>query len=497
MHSLRSRLISSSVFMVAAKLFQRSVGLISLLILARLLTPEDFAVVAIVSMVIYFFDVLSSAGSEQYIIQKEELTNGDLNTAWTLDIIIKGALCLTLILSAPLIAAFYSAPDLQNILYVSCLILPISALRNPVLHLLRRQLNYKLIFGLSVWQKLLSFATVMSIVYIEPTYWALIIGDLVAAVVFTIGSYLYNPYRPTLSIERTAVQWGFSKWMLSKNILGYLRSQIDTFFVSKLFDANTLGRFYVARDIVMLPGQNIILPAIQPILAAFRHQQNSTTGIANQLNQTLLVVTSITLPVVAYIAQFPHFIIDTLLGKQWTASYNLMPYLTLLVLYIPYVLLLEQILIIRGKIKFACLFDLFSLLLIMIGLIYIPAENIETFTLIRGGLGIGCTLLLLCTVRFKIPFSIGLFIFWFLVCIADIYLAVHCARLITVYVPEYAFLKLIISSASFLGVYIVTLWLIIILLSPYLQTVKTIKEMIYLCLTQLIPSFDKKTAGSQ
>ena len=92
---MSSKLINSAYFLVFAKLLQRSIGLVSLLILARLLSPQDFAVAAIISMTIYFFDVLSNVGNEQYIIQKAEIVDDDLNTAWTLSLIIKLTINIT------------------------------------------------------------------------------------------------------------------------------------------------------------------------------------------------------------------------------------------------------------------------------------------------------------------------------------------------------------------------------------------------------------------
>lgn len=477
MNSIRAKLISSSALMVAAKVLQRSIGLISLLILARLLRPEDFAIVAIVSMVIYLFDVLSSAGSEQYIIHKTTLEEGDLNTAWTLDILIKGCLWLLLVLSAPFIADFYNNPGLQYILYLSSLVLPLNALRNPILHSLKRQLEYSLIFKLSIFQKLFSFAIVMNIVFIYPTYWALIVGDVAAALVFTLGSYFLNTYRPSLTLKHMGSQWVFSKWMLIKNVVGYVRSQIDTFFVSKLFDAGTLGRFYVARDIVMLPGQNIILPAIQPILAAFRHQSTNPKGLASQLNQTLIVVTSITVPIVTYIWQFPEPIIDTLLGQQWIESYKLLPFLSLLILYIPYVLLFEQILIARGKIRFACYFDIFSLVLITFGLILAPSEEIEVFALCRGLLGILCALLLAIQIRQKTPFSLLLMFFWLAVCISIAFIAACTAELGSTVVYQIPIMVLTVSGAIFCLIYASLLWIVILISSPVIKSIDSVKVL--------------------
>lgn len=480
MQSITSQYISSAAFLVTAKIIQRTIGLISLLILARVLTPSDFAVVAIVSMVIYFFDILSSAGSEQYIVHKSDLVNEELNTAWTIDIIIKGGLSFLLILLAPVIANFYNNQDLASIFYVSSLILPINALQNPVLYLLRRQLNYSLIFKLSLLQKLFSFIATMIFVSIIPSYWAIIVGDLVASLTFTLGSYLLNNYRPTFSLKYLKNQWQFSQWMLGKSIVGYLRSQVDTFLVSRFFDANTLGRFYVSRDIVMLPGQNLILPAIQPLLAVFSKDSSKPHLLARQLDKSLIFITSITLPIVLYIWHFSHYIIATLLGEQWGNSDLLMQYLSLLVLYIPYILLLEQILIAKGKIHLALYFDILSLVIIIGGLLLIPKHQVELFALYRGILGIGCTLLLILYIRIQTPFSVTLLILWTIICFALTSLSALLANVILLNVLNLPFIKLLVSGSVYLLVYFGTISIVIITLSPYINILNETKQSMFL-----------------
>ena len=108
--SLARRVLGSAALLVGIKAVQRSLGLISLLILARLLTPEDFGLIALVSITVHFFDILSNVGSEQYIIQKQAVSEEDLNTAWTIDLLMKAALWLLLMLCAPLLAEFFEQP---------------------------------------------------------------------------------------------------------------------------------------------------------------------------------------------------------------------------------------------------------------------------------------------------------------------------------------------------------------------------------------------------
>ena len=151
----------------------------------------------------------------------------------------------------------------------------INALKNPGLLLLKRNLDYKKVFYLSLVQRVASFITVISIALTWQSYWAFVIADLVGAAVFSLGAYKIQPFRPAFSLHKVSEQWLFSKWLLGKSIVGYLRSQIDTVLVAKFFSTPQLGNYHMARDVAMLPGYNILGPAIEPLLADFKDYKNN------------------------------------------------------------------------------------------------------------------------------------------------------------------------------------------------------------------------------
>ena len=105
--SVAERVLKSSGLILFVRLIQRSIGLVSILILARILTPEDFGVVSIASVVVFFFDVLTESGTRQYIIHKEHTTEDDINTAWSLNLLIKLGIFLVVIVIAPMVADFF------------------------------------------------------------------------------------------------------------------------------------------------------------------------------------------------------------------------------------------------------------------------------------------------------------------------------------------------------------------------------------------------------
>lgn len=467
MSSNTTKLVNSASFLIGGKLLQRLIGLVSIVILARILAPGDFAVAAVIAMVIYFFDVLSNVGNEQYIVQKAHVSPQDLNTAWSLSLCIKGALTLLLFALIPLIDNYYENMQLTAVLMAATCVLPIRALSNPGIFELQRNLEYKPIFVLTLFQRLASFIAVMLMVYIEPSYWALVIADLIAALTYTLGSYSVHGFRPKFSLRNGSEQWVFSRWLLAKNIVGYTRSQVDTFLVSSFYASRDLGRYYLSRDIVMLPSQNLLTPAIQPLLATFSRVQQQGTSFSQQLNLALCVTTLLTVPIVIYIWQFPAPLIDTILGEKWSDSYPLLSAMSLLVLYIPFLLLFEQALFALGLFKQVFAFDLASLGLIIGGLMLLPTSDLVEFAALRGGLGIIATLLLMVYLRIKLNFSLSTWLVWLLATATLAVIAANIAQLFVGFADNFAFLQLLTTGTIFTATYTLLLGATVLKLAPY------------------------------
>jgi len=157
-------------------------------------------------------------------VQKAVVDKEDLNTAWNMDILIKTSIAVLVIACAPALALWFEEPDLTLALAVASLALPIRALKTPGMMRLAREINYRPLFRLTLWQKGLSFTTVLTIAFIEPNYWAIIIGNLVSASILAVGSYRVDHHRPEWTLSRLRQQWGFSQWLLLRGIVGFTRS---------------------------------------------------------------------------------------------------------------------------------------------------------------------------------------------------------------------------------------------------------------------------------
>ena len=267
--SVAQKLLQSSALLVAIRFVQRSLGLVSTRVLARLLTPEDFGIVAVAALIIHFSEVLSNSGIQQYLVQVTEVSEEVVNTAWTLDLSLKTAIGVLLYLLLPGVSWLYDNPNIMYALAVLIPVIPLRAFMNPELHLHRRDLNYRIIFKIGIFQKFVSFISVIVIALWTESFWAIIVGDLVSSLVAVGLSHYYCAHRPRISFANAGSQWVFSRWMLARGSIGYLRSQIDTLLISQFYSLSVLGKFNIAREFTIMPANEIIQPAVEPLLATF------------------------------------------------------------------------------------------------------------------------------------------------------------------------------------------------------------------------------------
>ncbi|MGS2721775.1 oligosaccharide flippase family protein [Paraglaciecola aestuariivivens] len=453
-------LLASSAFSSGAKFLSRIIGLVSTLLLARILTPSDFAMIAIIAIVLHLFDILSHSGAEQYIVQKTQVSDDDLNTAWSLDLVLKSLMCLLLWGLAPFIAGFFTQAQLSLAIQVAAFALIINALKNPGLLLLKRALEYKKLFYLSLWQRLASFITVLAVALYWQSFWAFVIADLVGAVVYSLGAYLVQSYRPRFSLVNVSQQWLFSKWLLGKSIVGYLRSQVDTVLVAKFFTPTQLGNYHMARDVAMLPGHNLLGPAIEPLLADFKDYQKHTQQLGQRISKVLYIVALVVIPITLFMVYYPALIIEVLLGEQWQIAGDILAIMAWLFFYYCFLLVIESALTAIGKVKAIFMFDLVSLVAIVALLLSYLQQNNDLHTLLwlRVAIGIGSTFCITLFLHQFAPLSLLKIIGMMLVALVFALLAIALTQSLMAILTLGAISEFLLAGSVFVAGYLVLVW---------------------------------------
>jgi len=386
--------LKGAFILTITKLSERLLGLVSTLILARLLLPEDFGIIAISLLVINFIEVITDTGGGLYIISKDEVDHQDINTFWTIDIILKLLVFLILLAITPIVSSYYDDVRLLTLLPVLALMIPIGAFTNPHLVILRRTQNYTPILKMDITKKVLSISATITVALIYQNYWALIAGHLTSNIVKLVYSYAVFDYRPKFTLCKFTEQWSFSKWMLAKGVLGYSRSQLDTFLVSSFYSPENLGGYHVSKYLSNMPGTDAISPALDPLLASYSRNKKDLDSFKHQVMLTLLVIMATAPPLATFMYFNSTAIVSLILGDKWITFSEVFGILSLLVIPLAIGRVAGQIVTSQGKVKVLFFYDLLSLIVMAGVLLSLSSISIEAFSTARVAIDFSFVLLL-------------------------------------------------------------------------------------------------------
>jgi O-antigen/teichoic acid export membrane protein len=317
-----------AVWMVMFKLLERSIGLISTLILARLLVPADFGVVAMALTFIAMAELLTAFGFDIALIQNQNATEEHYNTAWTGNLLLGLAITLLMLAVAVPISHFYRKPELVWV--VACLALGpmISGAENIGVVAFRKELSFRREFVFQLSRKLVGFCVVVPLAFILRNYWALVIGTLTSKLAATTISYLMHPFRPRLSLQHIGQLFRFSKWILLHNIVAFARERSSDFFVGRMFGAATLGTYSISYEFANLPTTELGAPINRALLPGFAKME-SGADVASAYGNAIGLLAWLALPVAAGLFALAPFFVPVVLGTKWLDAVELMRALAL------------------------------------------------------------------------------------------------------------------------------------------------------------------------
>lgn len=176
-----------------------------------------------------------------------------------------------------------------------------------------------------------------------------------------IVSYGIHSYRPKLALVNAKRQWHFSFWVIPHSLLGYVRTQFDSLFVSTLFSQSALGSYHTMKYIAYIPCSHVLEPATRPLLVELSKIKDNPTYFATQFNVTLLIAMSLALPITTFLYSFSDVVVAVLLGDNWTSYSSLFG---ILCLVIPAYLLFHQsnrAVYVYGHTKIAAVYEILSI----------------------------------------------------------------------------------------------------------------------------------------
>jgi O-antigen/teichoic acid export membrane protein len=297
---------------------QKILHFAQILILARLLTPYDFGLAAIIILVFGAANTLFQSGIKKAIIHYQLTDRASLDTGWSFSIL--RGLCLFVILffSAPYIAVFFERNDIVLVTQIIAFNFVIAGFVNMGMLIYTIELKFKKVV---IWEFTGFFLGVIVTIisaYIFRSYWAIIFGLMTEKIVRCISSYYFSNYRPrfNLDIGIFLKLFKYGKWMAADKIVSFATANQDKAFIGKVLGAQTLGLYSITIQLGEFLS-SIYSSLSKVFFPVFSKIHKNSTVDPKKIELYLLLIISTSIPLVTIISFYSEIIVNILYGEKW------------------------------------------------------------------------------------------------------------------------------------------------------------------------------------
>ena len=321
---LRGRSVRSGAVALVSQGIGFIVQLASTMMLSRLLTPQDFGLIAMVTAITGFLSVFKDLGLATATIQRDDLTHAQVSALFWVNTGINALFMVATVAIAPVLAKFYSEPRLFWITIVTGLGFLLGGLIVQHQALLRRQMRFTMLASIDTAALAVGVTLAIITAWLRDGYWALVYLSLGMRLTTMLAVWWACRWRPGLPCwENTAGLLRFGGHLTVVEILMYLGRNIDNVLIGRSYGAEPLGQYSKAYSLLMLPFHQIAGPLVSisiPVLSRLRHEPARFRKALLSLQQQ---VGLIMIPLAAFMIATADWLVRIVLGPRWEEAGHL------------------------------------------------------------------------------------------------------------------------------------------------------------------------------
>jgi O-antigen/teichoic acid export membrane protein len=319
--------VTGSLWAIAMRWSIRSAGLVSTVILARILTPADFGIVAMSSLVLGLLLVCSETGAAQLLLRTRETDRAAYDTAWSI------LLLQNLILAAAMIAMSYPAaiyfkePRLTAVIQVVAAGSVLAGFNNIGVVMFRRDLDFRSDFLFGFFSKVLTVIPTLVLALMYRSYWSLVIGQIIGQALEVVISYIMHPFRPRFSLAKWRRFVKYSMLVTPAHVATFLNQKADVFIVGTIASTAQLGAYNVASELSRMATSEIVSPMSRAIFPNYAKLKDNLQELTSAFLNVVRTVALISFGFGFGIAAVAEDAVYLLLGHQWEFAVPLVQWL--------------------------------------------------------------------------------------------------------------------------------------------------------------------------
>ena len=316
----KNALMKGAAWTIGSRWSVRALGFVNTVIMARILMPADYGIVAMAFLILGLIQAILDFGIATALLRKNEASRDEIDSAWTFRLIEGVIIGVLLTAASPLAIWYFGEPRLGPVLWVlaACIVVCSAANIGPTLA--QKEFNFSLDFKIQIIQKIVGVVVTVIAGLLLRDYRALVIGIAASYLVQLYLSYALHPYRPRWDVSRISEIWAVTKWLMFSGVGGYILSKGDELAAGRIGTTAQFGEYNVGADLGLLPVGEVgpaMLRALLPVLASIKEDiartQSAVVKIVSALNTLIW-------PIGLGFAALAPQATQLILGDKWAGS---------------------------------------------------------------------------------------------------------------------------------------------------------------------------------
>ena len=383
MEGLKSKALLGILWSGAGTLGNGLVSFLVTIILARMLSPSDFALIALLTVFVSVCNVLVDSGFSQAIIRDEHLQNQDLSSVFIFNIVLSIGLYGMLFFASPYIASFYQAPELTLLSRVVFLVIIFNALTLIPNATLKRNLNFAMVEKSSVLGSV--GAGIFSVVMAFTGFgiWALVANMVLMPFFRSVFLWYFSKWKPVghFCLKSIKKYWGFSLFLMLQGVIDMIVTNLTTLFIGKVYTKHDLGYYSQAGKLdtyIVTPLGSVLDKVVYPIFAKLKNEQ---TKLKEGYREMMGVLLFVTLPTMLFVTFNAENTIVFFFGEKWRSSGIFLEMLSVLGLFQLVHRVFTNVVIVKGNTKIMLLFAIIKQTLRVVALLLTLHVSVKAMVL--------------------------------------------------------------------------------------------------------------------
>lgn len=315
----KSTIISSLIWRTIENIGVQGIQFIVMIILARLIEPEDFGIITILLIFVILANVVIQGGFNTALIQKKKIDELDLSSIFYLNMFIASLLYILLYYTAPSISAYFEIPSATLILRILSITLFLNAFNAIQNAIISRNMEFRKSFLSSIIAVLCSGVIGTIIAYLDFGVWALVWQQLSYQILFTVMLFIFIKWKPKLlfSITRVKRLFSFGWKILIASLIDVVEKNIRSLLIGKLFNTALLGFYSRGEQIPSLLVTNIngaIQSVLFPTLSSY---QDDKKRVKELVRRAIVTSSFVIFPMMVGLAIIAEPLVALLLTEKW------------------------------------------------------------------------------------------------------------------------------------------------------------------------------------